>query len=214
GSISQPLNPKVEHWTLHSAPLACKDVVRPLVQLDPIHLAGNWALVVGSMNDAAHLERFKTRDSALINFASASETASISFTRNFNLNGTCRYLTSNITLAGSGFSIAEFNITMTFLFTSCPDCLVMRFSEVPEKPLCLYLFSRRRQLEQKEMEEFRAQVEMVEQKEMEEFMAQLKCCGLPEPFVMDPTKELCQEQPESQPTAAAHTEEITVKPKA
>ena len=54
--------------------------------------------------------------------------------------------------------------------------------------LDLYLLSKRREVEQNEMEEFRAQLE---------------CYQLPSPAVMDPTKELCPEQPESQPTAAA-----------
>lgn len=46
----------------------------------------------------------------------------------------------------------------------------------------------------------------MDQKELEEFRAQLKCYGLPTPVVMDPTKELCPEQPTA---AAAQIEEKT-----
>jgi len=57
----------------------------------------------------------------------------------------------------------------------------------------LYLLSKKREVEPREMEEFRAQ---------------LKCYQLPEPVVMDPTKELCPERTGTQSTAAsAQTEE-------
>ncbi|KAK9540048.1 hypothetical protein VZT92_002520 [Zoarces viviparus] len=46
----------------------------------------------------------------------------------------------------------------------------------------------------------------VDQKELEEFKAQLKCYGLPTPVVMDPTKELCPEQPESLPTDSSSSD--------
>uniref|UniRef100_A0A3B4Y0M9 Uncharacterized protein n=1 Tax=Seriola lalandi dorsalis TaxID=1841481 RepID=A0A3B4Y0M9_SERLL len=141
----------------HSAPLACEDVARPLDQLDPLHLAGRWALVAGGMTDAAYLEKFKTRDSAAINYPNASETPITSFTRSFNFNDSCQHLQSNITLEGSGFIFHQYNITVTFLYTSCPDCLLMRFDDESKKPLRMYLFSRRRELEQKEIEEFSAQ---------------------------------------------------------
>lgn len=49
----------------------------------------------------------------------------------------------------------------------------------------LYLLSRRRRLEQKEMEEFKAQV---------------NCLQLPSPAVMDPSEELCPERQEQQGT--------------
>lgn len=55
------------------------------------------------------------------------------------------------------------------------------------RSLELYLLSRRRQ---------------VEEKEMEEFLDQLWCYKLPPPVVMDPTKELCPEEPQNTTTAA------------
>lgn len=162
----------------HSAPLACEDVARPLDQLDPRHLAGSWALVAGAMREQAHLEKFKTRESASVHFA--SETPITSFRRSFNINDSCQHLQSNITLEGSGFSFDQLiNITVTFLQTSCPDCMVMRFDDGSKETLRMYLFSRRRE---------------VEEKEMEEFTAQAKCMNMLPPVVMDPKKELCPEK--------------------
>lgn len=158
-----------------SAPPACEDVARPLDQMDPRHLAGSWALVAGAMKDQAHEEKFKTTDSAGIHFP--SETPITSFTRSANLNESCQHLQYNITLEGNGFSFDQLiNITVTFLHTSCPDCMVMRFDDGSDNTLRMYLFSRRRE---------------VEEKEREEFSAQAKCVNMLPPVVMDPTKELC-----------------------
>jgi len=56
----------------------------------------------------------------------------------------------------------------------------------------ILLFSRRRELEQKEMEEF---------------LAQLECLKMPPPDVMNPTRELCPEQTAGDP--GTQTEEKT-----
>lgn len=162
----------------HSAPLACEDVARPVDQLDPRFLAGSWVLVAGAMKDQAHEEKFKTRESASVHFP--SETPITSFSRSFYLNESCQHMESNITVEGSGFSFDQLtNITVTFLHTSCQDCMVMRFDDGTKKTLRMYLFSKRR---------------AVEEKEMEEFTAQAKCMNMLPPVVMDPTKELCPEK--------------------
>uniref|UniRef100_A0A8C4EC96 Apolipoprotein M n=1 Tax=Dicentrarchus labrax TaxID=13489 RepID=A0A8C4EC96_DICLA len=165
------------------SPLTCEDLVRPLDQLDLHHLEGRRALVAGSLSDPAHLEHFKRRESASINFA--NETSKTSIIRVFGFGDSCEYLNSSIRLEGSGFTFYHNNLTVTVLYTSCPDCLVIRFDN-ESKLLRLYLFSRRRE---------------VEQKEMEEFSTQAKCLNMPPPVMMDPTKELCPEQTSSDPAA-------------
>lgn len=159
----------------HSAPLAC---VQPLDQLTTHHLEGKWALVAASLSDPAHVESLKQRDSASIMFTSYSNTSEMLFTRNFRFGDTCQRMLSNITLEGSGFTFEQFNFTVTLLSTSCQDCVVMMFTKEP-KIQRLYLFSRRRAVEEKEMEEFRAQSE---------------CLSMTPLVVMDHTKELCSDE--------------------
>uniref|UniRef100_A0A3Q4I5S8 Apolipoprotein M n=1 Tax=Neolamprologus brichardi TaxID=32507 RepID=A0A3Q4I5S8_NEOBR len=178
----------------YSTLLACEELVRPLNDLDPRHLEGRWALLAGSFSDPAHLKFFKLRD-----------TSTLSYTQINRFGHQCQYLQYNISAEGSSFTFdvqSRFSLSMYFLHTSCPDCVVMRWLVKSSRRISvdLYLLSRRREVEQKELEEFRAQ---------------LKCYQLPEPVVMDPTKELCPEQPENQPTAAAAPQaEETVAQKA
>ncbi|XP_078021154.1 uncharacterized protein LOC144461735 [Epinephelus lanceolatus] len=171
----------------HSAPLACEDLVRPLNQLDLHHLEGRWVLVAGSLSDPAHLEKFKKRDSARIIFTNANETSKMSFTRVFGFNDSCQYMHANIKLEGSSFTFGGFNLTVTVLHMSCPDCVVMRFDE-PKRLLRLYLFSRRREVEPEEMEVFRAQA---------------VCLDMPPPVLTDPTKKPCPDQISTDPAAQA-----------
>uniref|UniRef100_A0A3Q1BFE4 Apolipoprotein M n=1 Tax=Amphiprion ocellaris TaxID=80972 RepID=A0A3Q1BFE4_AMPOC len=163
----------------HSAPLDCKNLLRPSDQVDLPHLEGRWVLIAGSVSDPAHLEKFKSRDSAIITFANHSDASKVSFTRIFSFGDSCQYMKSNITLQGSGFTFEQFNVTVTVLQTSCQDCAVMRFDDQSKKPVRFYLFSRKRDVEQKDLEEFKAQTE---------------CLKMSEPSIMDPTKELCPEE--------------------
>lgn len=179
----------------HSAPLPCEELVRPVDQLDLRHLEGKWAMVAGSLSYLPNLERFKQRDSATINVSSNTSDTSISYSRSIRLDNKCQYNSYNISLEGSSFTYdgtGKSNISANFAHTSCRDCLVMHIHLVSKKQQHFYLFSRRRQLEQKEMEEFRAQVE---------------CLNMPPPVVLDPTKELCPEEAADDP--AAQTEEKT-----
>ncbi|KAM7394103.1 hypothetical protein PAMP_020923 [Pampus punctatissimus] len=165
-----------------SAPLTCEELVQPLDQLDPRHLEGKWALVAGSLSHLPYLERFKQRDSATVNFSSNTSETNIFYTRSIRLDNKCQYSSYNISLEGSSFTYDgtdKSNLTANFVHTSCHDCMLMRMNVESGKRQHFYLFSRRRELEQKELGEFRAQVE---------------CLNMPPPAVMDPTKELCPEE--------------------
>lgn len=172
-----------------AASLTCEDLVRPLDQLNPHHLVGRWALVAGSLSHLPYLERFKQRDSASVNFYSNTSETSISYTRSIHLDNKCLYSSYNISLEGSSFTYdgtEKSNISASFVHTSCHDCILMHMNVESGKRQHFYLFSRRRQLEKQEMEEFKDQLE---------------CLNMPQPVVMDPEKKLCPEQPEDDPTA-------------
>uniref|UniRef100_A0A3Q3RB38 Uncharacterized protein n=1 Tax=Monopterus albus TaxID=43700 RepID=A0A3Q3RB38_MONAL len=165
----------VNHIYCRSAPLTCKDLLRPLDQVDLHHLEGRWALVAGSLSDPTLIERFGRRDSASSSFFNNTSESSILFKRILNMDNKCHSSSYNISLEGSSFTIRDGNVTTTFTHTTCHDCILLSFDVESGKRQHFYLFSRRRQLEQREMEEFRAQV---------------ACLNMPPPVVMDPTKEL------------------------
>uniref|UniRef100_A0A3B4Y135 Apolipoprotein M n=1 Tax=Seriola lalandi dorsalis TaxID=1841481 RepID=A0A3B4Y135_SERLL len=160
-----------------SAPLACENLVRPLERLDPLHLEGRWTLVAGSLNDSADAATLKGRDSVTIDFNNST------YTQVNRVGDKCDYDLLNITFEGHIMSLQtrNYNFSGTFFQTSCPDCAVLSLDVKSQsfKSVDLYLFSRRREVKPKEMEDFRAQVE---------------CLNMPAPVVMDPTKELCPEQ--------------------
>lgn len=162
-----------------AAPLACEELIRPLDQLQPHRLVGRWALVAGGLSHLPFLERFKQRDSASIHFSSNTSESSLSYTRSLCLGNTSLHTSYNISLEGSSFTYDganKSNISASFVYTSCHDCLLMRMNVESGKRIHFYLFSRRRRLEQEEMEEFQAQV---------------RCLNMPPPAVMDPKKQLC-----------------------
>ncbi|KAL7404953.1 hypothetical protein ABVT39_021578 [Epinephelus coioides] len=165
----------------HSAPLSCEDLVRPLDQLDPHHLEGRWVLV------AQNQIPLHPHDpgSMTVYFSNSSETSVYSYTQGNRFRGQCRYLFYNFTIESSTFTDKldkGINLTGSFLYTSCPDCLLIRFDLEKEgrRIADFYLFSKRRR--------------QLEQKEMEEFMAQMKCLNMPPPIAMDPTSEPCPEE--------------------
>lgn len=165
-----------------SAPLLCEDSVRTLAQLDFSHLVGRWALVAGSVEHSAAAENIKARASVVIDLRDSS------YTQANRVDGLCKYYPHNIRVEGNILTLKEqnSNITVTPLYTSCQDCLV--FTLNVESPIYnsfdLYLFSKRREVKPNEMEEFKSQA---------------ACLNMPAPFVMDPAKELCPEQPAAQP---------------
>ncbi|XP_073324760.1 uncharacterized protein [Pagrus major] len=173
-----------------SAPLACEDLTRPLDRLVPRHLEGRWALVAGSLSDPTQLEFFKRRDSSSVNFSNTSAASNILYTPSVHFGGKCHLQSFNVSLEGSilTFDVRDrVNLTVTFLNRSCKDCVLMRFDNESKELKRLFLFSRRREVEQREMEEFTAQAE---------------CLNMPPPVVMDPNKELCFEQSTSQSAPA------------
>ncbi|XP_076026420.1 uncharacterized protein LOC143016139 [Genypterus blacodes] len=185
-----------------SAPLTCEDLIRPLDQLDPQYLEGRWALVAGSLSHPVSLEALKLRDSITMTFYNSSEPSRTSYTQINRFGEQCQYLPYNISVEGSSFTFDvgdRFNLSGSFLFTSCPDCVVMRWDVESKRrtSLDVYLVSRRRE---------------VDLKEMEEYSAQLKCLQLPPPVVMDPSKVLCPDQVSNK--AAEEVEDKTEKQKA
>ncbi|XP_072239524.1 uncharacterized protein [Leuresthes tenuis] len=182
----------------HSTPLVCEKLVHPLDSLAPHHLNGRWALVAGSLSDVPSMKALGLRDSITMYFSNSSDTSTFSYTQINRFGEECQHLPYNISVEGSTFTFDvgnRFNLTGAFLQTSCTDCLVMKWIVESKRrhSVDLYLLSRRREVEPREMEEFRAQ---------------LRCYQLPEPVAMDPTKELCPERTGTQSTAAsAQTEE-------
>ncbi|XP_068178453.1 alpha-1-acid glycoprotein 2-like [Antennarius striatus] len=164
---------------------ACEELVRPSDQLDLQHLAGRRALVAGSVSNISYLQLFAERDSATIHFANSTSESKLSYTRSIRLDK-CYYGFYNISLDGSNFTYDgtdKSNFSAYFVHTSCNDCLLMLMTVDSGKRQHFYFFSRRKQLEQTEMDEFIAQVE---------------CLGLPPPVVMDATKDLCPENPSTE----------------
>ncbi|CAG03272.1 unnamed protein product, partial [Tetraodon nigroviridis] len=143
-----------------AAPLACEELIRPLDQLQPHRLVGRWALVAGGLTHLPSLEKFKQRDSASIHFSSNASETSLTYTRSLCLGNKSLHTTFNISLEGSSFTYDgtdKSNVSSSFIHTSCHDCLLMRMNVESGKRVHLYLFSRRRRLQQEEMEEFQAQ---------------------------------------------------------
>lgn len=172
-----------------SAPPACEKLVQPLDQVDPRHLEGGLAFIAGSVNNSLIMEALKVRDSITAYFSNTSETE-FSYIQINRIADRCLHHHYNISLQDSTFTfdVADrFKLKGAFLYTSCPDCVVMRWvvRSTRRNTDDLYLLSRRRELRQEEMEEFTAQA---------------GCLQLPSPVVMDPTKKLCPEHSRSQPT--------------
>eukprot|EP00064_Thunnus_orientalis_P020454 superscaffoldBa00005632_g20589 len=169
-----------------SAPLDCENLLRSTDQLDLKHWEGKWVLIAGSFKDKVHEDLLKGKDSVTIDFHDST------FTQSDHHTDQCRYYSQNISVVGSGFGykVGSFNITGTLVHTSCQDCMVFRLDyQAPVFTTTdFYLLSKRRQLEQKELEEFKSQVE---------------CLQMPAAHMMDPTKELCPEEASSIPAAPA-----------
>uniref|UniRef100_A0A3P9J3M4 Uncharacterized protein n=1 Tax=Oryzias latipes TaxID=8090 RepID=A0A3P9J3M4_ORYLA len=159
-----------------SAPLDCDKLIQRLDPLNALqHASGRWPLVAGSVKEDSDL--FLPLE---ITLSVSLELGKSSFTQFIRSIPGCGSIASNFTLENNVMKavIGCNNHTITFFRTSCPDCRLFTI-EARTSRQHFYLFSRRRQLEEKEMEEFRAQVE---------------CLNMPPPAVMDPTKDLCPEK--------------------
>lgn len=163
----------------HSAPLVCKDVVKPADQLDPRHLEGRWIMVAGSMNVAEATPPLEQGSSVTIDFYNST------FVRTLRIGHHCHYYNHNVSIEGSKFNynVGQLsNFTGTIFHTSCSDCVVLSWivNSPNYKSVEFYLFSKRRQ---------------VDEKELREFITQVECLEMPKHFVMDPTEQLCPVYP-------------------
>lgn len=174
-----------------SAPVNCGDLLRPLDGLQPASLAGDWALVAGSVSHPPLMKHFGERDSAATSFSNTADASAIAMKRSMRSENQCHYMSFNISLEGSSFTFRDGHVNATFVRTSCPDCILISFDVESGKRVHFYLFAKRRRLEETEMEEFRRQV---------------TCLKMPQPVVMDPAKELCPEEGTSQATVEGNTE--------
>ncbi|KAK7929959.1 hypothetical protein WMY93_006354 [Mugilogobius chulae] len=165
----------------------CEKLVGPKLDLTSEDLNGTWAFVAGSLKHAPAMEALKQRDSITAFFSNNSDTSTLSYTQVNRFGDQCQHLLYNITLKGSSFTFDvgnRFSLVGTFLYTTCPDCLVMQWVVKSSRRLSvdLYLLSKRR---------------ILTQSELREFNAQLRCYQLPPPVQMNPFKELCPEEQEN-----------------
>lgn len=152
----------------------CDDLVRPAEQLPPDLFSGRWAFVAAGLGNPIHELKFKSRDSA--SFVFVNQTSGMQLTRTVRFQGSCQYSSSDLVLQGGGLNYLVSNTTLKILRSSCADCLVIHSYRRLDDYQHVYLFSRRRQVQGEEMEEFEAQV---------------KCFNIPVVVHSDPTKELC-----------------------
>ena len=153
-------------------------------------------MVAGSPDHQASQESYQPPDSITVCFRNSNQTTNTTtHTDGARFRAGCQRRSYRLSVDGSAFTFLVdgdcFNLTGVFLRTSCPDCLVMSWDveSTGRTSLDVYLLSSgRRELKPGEMEEYRAQ---------------LKCLGLPAPFVMSPTVELCPEETGDSPSAAA-----------
>lgn len=165
-----------------AAPPVCEQLVQPLGQVHMHQLQGGLAFVAGSVNNSQIMEALKLRGSITAYFSNSSETH-VSYTQVNRIAEQCQWRSYNISFQGATFTFegnGRFQLNGSLLYTSCADCAVMQWAvnSPRRQTLDLYLLSRRRKLEQEEMEEFKAQV---------------ACMQLPPPVEMDPSEELCPE---------------------
>lgn len=162
-SVSQP------------APLACTDLVKPLQILDPHHLEGTWTLVAGSMKIIENDTAIIMSESTTLHYHNSRFLLANAF------GGRCQYLSSVAEIEGHNYQAkVGLHVFMngTFYATSCGDCVVMSYNlNTPTfKTTDFYLFSKRRE---------------VDQKELAEFVSQVECLNMPQHRVMDPSREPC-----------------------
>ncbi|CAJ1053561.1 hypothetical protein D5F01_LYC00152 [Xyrichtys novacula] len=157
-----------------AASLDCKDVLRPMDKLNPRDWEGMWAMVADSIRVIQSPEPERLSNSTVLYFYNSTFTKA-------NLDLTCSYFSNNVTFEGPDYKFDVNGVVKfsgTIFYSSCPDCLVLSFivdsPHYKSQELCL--FSKRRS---------------VEETELQEFMAQVKCMDMPEASVMNPNEELC-----------------------
>uniref|UniRef100_A0A3Q4HWP9 Apolipoprotein M n=1 Tax=Neolamprologus brichardi TaxID=32507 RepID=A0A3Q4HWP9_NEOBR len=169
-----------------SAPMACEKLVKPLEQFDFQNGTGRWSLVALSLKDRAIENALR---SVLDYYSVAVDIQNSSYIRAERVADRCQYHHHDFTLEGHVLTpkMKNVNLTGTLFYTSCADCMVltMHIKSPTYNTEHVYLLSRRRQLEQKEMEEFSDQV---------------LCLSMPPPVVLDPKTEFCPVETANQQT--------------
>uniref|UniRef100_A0A3B5AQX5 Apolipoprotein M n=1 Tax=Stegastes partitus TaxID=144197 RepID=A0A3B5AQX5_9TELE len=140
-----------------SAPPACEVLDRSLDQLDSHQLEGRWTSVAISGTLLLAPGEFKVSMTAY--FSNSSEPSIHSYTQVNWLDGQCYHKSYTYTIVNGTFTsklVNFYNLNRAFLYSSCSDCLVtcMVVERDKRETIDLYLLSKRRELEQKEMEEF------------------------------------------------------------
>uniref|UniRef100_A0A668S5G2 Apolipoprotein M n=1 Tax=Oreochromis aureus TaxID=47969 RepID=A0A668S5G2_OREAU len=174
-----------------SAPLACEKLVKPLEQFDIQNLTGRWSFVAVSLKDRAR------ENSVRRHYSIAVDIRNSSYIQAQRVAGRCQYFFLDFTLEGNVLTMkaGNVNLTGTLFYTSCADCMVLttHIKSPTYRTVDFYLLSRRRQLEQKEIEEFSTQV---------------MCLSMPPPVVMDPKTELCPIETTNQQTRENERETV------
>ncbi len=161
-------------WS-HAAPLACEDLIQPLDPVDPRDLEGKWALVADS------LKIIKSDHPATLSNSTSIDFYNSTFIKSQRFGESCSYFAQDLSIEGPHYSFRVGQMSTfsgTFYKTTCADCVVLSFNEdspnYKSEELCL--FSKRRE---------------VDQRVLREFAAQVKCLKMPKPVVMDPSVQLC-----------------------
>uniref|UniRef100_A0A3B3ZDP7 Apolipoprotein D n=1 Tax=Periophthalmus magnuspinnatus TaxID=409849 RepID=A0A3B3ZDP7_9GOBI len=158
----------------------CEKLVGLKDGLAPADVNGTWAFIAASYRDRFAMNTLKQRASITGFFSDNNGTWTYTHANRYGDH--CQYGSYGFTFDGSRVSFdasIQYTFTGAFLYTTCPDCLVMKWM-INDQLNEMYLLSRRRSLTQSELEEFKAQVQ---------------CFQMIPPVTMSPSKPLCPEKP-------------------
>uniref|UniRef100_H3BXT1 Uncharacterized protein n=1 Tax=Tetraodon nigroviridis TaxID=99883 RepID=H3BXT1_TETNG len=83
----------------------CEDLLRPLDQLHPRSLEGDWALIAGSLSHRPFLKLFGQRESSTSSFTNNIDSKNITWRRSMRSEkNECHYHSYNISLEAGGDS--------------------------------------------------------------------------------------------------------------
>uniref|UniRef100_A0A672GCE4 Lipocalin/cytosolic fatty-acid binding domain-containing protein n=1 Tax=Salarias fasciatus TaxID=181472 RepID=A0A672GCE4_SALFA len=177
----------------HSAP-TCEDLLQPLDQVDFQHFQGSWPLIAGAFSNQTDVDFFNSRESTTISFGEPNNSSEILFTLAFNINGSCQSVSDNATVEGGSFVLGRMNKRGTFYNTSSDDSILIDFDNASETNRRLYLFSKKRE---------------VENEGLQLLSAQAACLKLELPLQRDPTKASSRKSTEENHMLIPHTSFMT-----
>lgn len=158
-----------------AAPLTCDDVTQPATQTDPSHWYGEWNLVAATMKVVRSLVPFTDNDSFMLHYNNAT------FLTTWRQGSRCSSTHYHVTLEGAHFTTSSSYVAVNgtiFSSSNCPDCILTRIIMDSHffnlEHLCL--FSRRKEVNPEELQDFKALV---------------PCLDFKGYVVMDPSKERC-----------------------